>query len=77
MDYPALPGTPKKQRKQIAELAKNLSAIGVPDTVAYITASEVAESTGRLKKLGYGERDLKNAFDRTTQPIAFGHITLR
>jgi hypothetical protein len=45
--------------------------------VAYITASEVAESAGRLKKLGYGERDLKNSFDRTTQPIAFGHMTLR
>jgi len=77
MDYPAMPGTPKKQRKQIAELAKNLSATGVPDTVAYITESEVAESAGRLKKLGYGERDLKAAFDRTTQPIAFGHMTLR
>ena len=77
MDYPPMPGTPKKQRKQIAELAKNLSATGVPDTVAYITESEVTESTGRLKKLGYGERDLKNAFDRTNQPIAFGHMTLR
>ncbi len=77
MDYPALPGTPKKQRKQIAELAKNLSATGVPDTVAYITASEVAGAAGRLKKLGYGERDLKRAFDGTNQPIAFGHMTLR
>jgi hypothetical protein len=77
MDYPPMPGTPKKQRKQIAELAKNLSATGVPDTVAYITASEVADAAGRLKKLGYGERDLKNAFDSTTQPIAFGHMTLR
>jgi SAM-dependent MidA family methyltransferase len=77
MDYPAMLGTPKKQRKQIAELAKNLSATGVPDTVAYITESEVTESAGRLKKLGYGERDLKNAFDRSTQPIAFGHMTLR
>ncbi len=77
MDYPALPGTPKKQRKQIAELAKNLSATGVPDTVAYITASEVADASGRLKKLGYGERDLKAAFDPTGQSIAFGHMTLR
>jgi hypothetical protein len=77
MDYPPMPGTPKKQRKQIAELAKNLSATGVPDTVAYITASEVVDASGRLKKLGYGERDLKNAFDRTVQPIAFCHMTLR
>jgi SAM-dependent MidA family methyltransferase len=76
MDYPPMPGTPKKQRKQIAELAKNLSATGVPDTVAYITASEVVDASGRLKKLGYGERDLKAAFDRTTQAIAFGHMTL-
>jgi hypothetical protein len=76
MDYPPMPGTPKKQRKQIAELAKNLSATGVPDTVAYITASEVVDASGRLKKLGYGERDLKTAFDRTTQAIAFGHMTL-
>ena len=30
----------------------------------YITASEVADAAGRLKKLGYGERDLKQAFDR-------------
>ena len=76
MDYPPMPGTPKKQRKQIAELAKNLSATGVPDTVAYLTAGEVADAAGRLKKLGYGEKDLKHAFDRSTQPIAFGHMTL-
>ena len=49
----------------------------MPDTVAYITASEVAGASGRLKKLGYGERDLKHAFDRNDQPIAFGHMTLR
>jgi SAM-dependent MidA family methyltransferase len=77
MDYPPMPGTPKKQRKQIAELAKNLSATGVPDTVAYVTTSEVADSAGRLKKLGYGERDLKAAFDPTSQPITFCHMTLR
>jgi SAM-dependent MidA family methyltransferase len=77
MDYPPMPGTPKKQRKQIAEMAKNLSATGVPDTVAYITASEVTDASGRLKKLGYGERDLIAAFDRSSQPIAFGHMTLR
>jgi len=77
MDYPPMPGTPKKQRKQIAELAKNLSATGVPDTVAYVTESEVAAAAGRLKKLGYDERNLKHIFEPSPQPITFCHMTLR
>ena len=74
MDYPVMPGTPKKQRKLIAQLAKNLSSSGVPDTVAYVTEGEVLSVAAPLKKLGYREKDLQAAFDPPDQPITFGHM---
>ena len=76
MDYPVMPGTPKKQRKLIAQLAKNLSSSGVPDTVAYVTEQEVLSVAAPLKKLGYREKDLQAAFDPPDQPITFGHMCL-
>lgn len=74
MDYPVLPGTPKKYRKLIAQEAKNLSVTGVPDTVAYVTEGEVFAVAVPLKKLGYREKDLHKAFNPSDQPITFGHM---
>lgn len=77
INYPAMPGTPKKQRKQIAKLAESLNPYGVPDTVAYVTQSEVAAASNRLKKLGYRDRDLKKAFNQPPQPISFVCLTFQ
>jgi len=77
MDYPTLPGTPKKQRKLIKELLKKLSPRGVPDTVAYITESEVAAAAKTLRKIGYREIDLQKAFRPPPAPIRFGKMTLK
>jgi len=74
MDYPVMPGTPKKQRKLIAQGAKNLSAAGVPDTVAYVTETEVLSVAALLKKLRYREKDLQTAFNAPERPITFGHL---
>ncbi|MGP0628281.1 hypothetical protein ACTRW9_01080 [Nitrospina sp. 32_T5] len=77
MDYPTLPGTPKKQRKLIAQLVKNLSARGVPDTVAYVTESEVRAVEKPLRKLGYREKDIQRSFSLNDAPIQFCRLTLR
>ncbi len=77
MQYPALPGTPKKQKKQIAQAVKNLSPHGVPDTVAYVTEKEVFSVLKSLRRLGYRENDLKHAFNAAPQPIAFVALHLR
>lgn len=74
MDYPVMPGTPKKHRKLIAQEAKKLSASGVPDTVAYVTKGEVFAVAAPLQKLGYREKDLQTAFDPPDQPITFSHL---
>jgi hypothetical protein len=73
LNYPALEGTPKKQRKQIALLAKNLSSRGVPDTVAYVTRDEVLAALKPLRKLGYREKDIQSAFQSPPSAVSFIH----
>ena len=74
LNYPAMEGTPKKQRKQIAKLAENLSGRGVPDTVAYVTREEVLAALKPLRKLGYREKDIQSAFQSPPPPVSFVHI---
>ena len=73
LNYPALEGTPKKQRKQITLLAKNLSSRGVPDTVAYVTHDEVLAALKPLRKLGYREKDIQSAFQSPPSAVSFIH----
>ena len=77
LEYPPMPGTPKKQRKQILQLVKNLSARGVPDTVAYVTKEEVFAALKPLRKLGYREKDIETAFHSPPQPVSFIHIQFK
>ena len=77
MKYPPMEGTPKKQRKLIANLVEKLSPYGVPDTVAYVTESEVFSALKPLRKLGYREKDLQKAFHTPPLPIAFTAIHFR
>jgi hypothetical protein len=77
LEYPPMQGTPKKQRKQILQLAKNLSTRGVPDTVAYVTKEEVMAALKPLRKLGYREKDIEAAFHSPPSPVSFIHIQFK
>jgi len=77
MKYPPVEGTPKKQRKQMAKLVENLSSRGVPDTVAYVSESEVVSAFKPLRKLGYREKDLLQAFQSPAPAIAFTALRFR
>ncbi|CAI2719102.1 hypothetical protein [Nitrospina watsonii] len=77
LDYPTLPGTPKKQRKLMQQLIQNMNARGVPDTVAYITESEVRAADKTLRKLGYREKDIQRSFHPANAAIQFCRLTLR
>lgn len=71
LDYSPSPGTPKKQRKKIGRLVESLNPRGVPDTVAYVTRNEVFSTLKPLRKLGYREKDLHQAFSQFQQPVSF------
>lgn len=77
LEYPPTPGTPKKQRKQILQLVKNLSAHGVPDTVAYVTQEEAFAALKPLRKLGYREKDIQASFQSPPPPVSFVHIQFK
>jgi SAM-dependent MidA family methyltransferase len=77
MKYPPAEGTPKKQRKMMAKLVDNLSSRGVPDTVAYVSETEVISSFKPLLKLGYREKDLLRAFQSPPPAIAFTALHFR
>ncbi len=76
LEYPPVQGTPKKQRKRLAEMVKQLSGTGVPDTVAYITLAEAEGALSFLKKIGYRQNDIQDAFNTPPPPVAFAHINL-
>ena len=71
LKYPPLPDAPKKQKKRVAKLAQALKPNGVPDTVAYITETEVHTAFAKLRKIGYREKDLQRAFNQPPAPISF------
>jgi hypothetical protein len=77
LEYPVTADTPKKQKQRIEELARNLSAVGVPDTVAYVTEHETFTVIKKLKQLGYEETVLKKTFRNPRQPIAFAGVRFR
>ncbi len=77
MVFPPMPGTPKKPRKLIKQLTEKLSPRGVPDTVAYVTKEEVFSALKPLRKLGYREKDLTQAFFTPSSPIQFGYMNLQ
>lgn len=77
LDYPPVEGTPKKQRKRLAEAVAQLSKAGVPDTVAYVTRQEVEHAQTALRKIGYQPEDIEDAFDAPPPPVAFAHIQFR
>jgi len=77
MDYPAMPGTPKKYRKLIQQSLNALDPRGVPDTVAYVTKEEVHLATKRLLKLGYRDKDLQAGFINIDQPVSFVHMNFQ
>ncbi len=77
MKYPPQEGTPKKQRKLMAKLVDSLSSRGVPDTVAYVSESEIVSAFKPLRKLGYREKDLLRAFQSPPPAIAFTALNFR
>jgi SAM-dependent MidA family methyltransferase len=77
MKYPPIEGTPKKQRKLMAKRVANLSPRGVPDTVAYVSESEIVSAFKPLRKLGYREKDLLQAFQSPPPAIAFTALHFR
>ncbi|KMP10456.1 hypothetical protein UR09_00545 [Candidatus Nitromaritima sp. SCGC AAA799-A02] len=77
MEYPAMEGTPEEPCRQIAELADSLSEYGVPDTVAYVSESEVRQVADRLAGLGYDERDYAPLFQGPAEPISFVIMNFR
>jgi hypothetical protein len=63
--------TPDTSRQQMTELVRTLSIQGVPDTVAYVTESEVHQVADQLASLGYDERDYGPLFQGSGEPISF------
>ena len=64
-------GSPKKFIKKIKELSEQLDPFGVPDTVAYITQSELFLAEKKLRKLGYKQNRMRSVFANYAQPVSF------
>jgi hypothetical protein len=69
--------TPDTSRQQMTELVRTLNIQGVPDTVAYVTKSEVHQVADQLASLGYDERDYGPLFQGSGEPISFVIMSFR
>ena len=66
-----MPGSPKKFVKKIEIISEKLDPYGIPDTVAYLTQTEITLAEKKLYKLGYKEDRIRSAFSSFAQPVSF------
>ena len=59
IEFPLTEGTPAKERVELEALLQALPGHGVPDTIAYLTESEIREAMPALEKLGYDLEGIK------------------
>ena len=74
IEFPLRKETPPEEREALQAILLSLKRDGVPDTVAYITESEVFEVIGELENLGYDRELIKAALTAPPQEIEYCHF---
>lgn len=75
IEFPLMEGTPAKERVELEALLQALPGHGVPDTIAYLTESEIREAMPALEKLGYDLEGIKAMLQFPPQPVDYTHFS--
>jgi hypothetical protein len=77
IEFPITEGTPTKERGELEALLKALPSHGVPDTIAYLTESEIRTAMPALEKIGYELDSIKAMMQFPAQPVDYTHFSFR
>jgi hypothetical protein len=75
IEFPITESTPAKERAELEALLHGLPAHGVPDTIAYLTESELRAAMPALEKLGYELEGMKAMLQFPPQPVDYMHFS--
>ncbi len=73
IDFPVDPHTPDKERQELEALVASLSPRGVPDTIAYLTESELMRALPDLEALGFDAEGIRAMLQLPPQPVDYVH----
>jgi len=75
IEFPISESTPAKERAELEALLQGLPSQGVPDTIAYLTESEIRAAMPALEKLGYDLEGIKTMLQFPPQPVDYMHFS--
>ncbi len=75
IEFPIPEDTPQTERAELEALLKGLSSQGVPDTIAYLTETEIRAAMPALEKLGYDLDGIKAMWQFPSQPVDYMHFS--
>ena len=75
IEFPISESTPAKERTELETLLQGLPSHGVPDTIAYLTESEIRAAMPALEKLGYDLEGIKTMLQFPPQPVDYMHFS--
>lgn len=75
IEFPITESTPHKERAELEALLRGLPTQGVPDTIAYLTESEIRAAMPALEKLGYDLDGIKEMLQFPAQPVDYMHFS--
>ena len=75
IDFPISETTPAKERAELEALVQGFPGHGVPDTIAYLTETEIRAAMPELEKLGYDLEGIKTMLQFPPQPVDYMHFS--
>ncbi len=75
IEFPISESTPAKERLELEALLQRLPRHGVPDTIAYLTETEIRAAMPALEKLGYDLEGIKAMLQFPPQPVDYTHFS--
>ena len=76
IEFPLREAMPAEEKARLAAIIRDFKPEGVPDTIAYITASEMNEAQPALEKLGYEKEGIRGMLQEPPQLVDYTHFFL-
>ncbi|MDR4493711.1 MAG: SAM-dependent methyltransferase [Nitrospirales bacterium] len=77
IEFPINEQAPARERSELEAMVASLSKQGVPDTIAYLTESEVWKALPELEALGFDSEGIKQIVQLPPQPVDYLHCFFR
>lgn len=74
IEFPLSETTPPEKRAELETLVQSLPSHGVPDTIAYLTETEIWKAMPELQKIGYDSEGIKEMLHLPPQPVDYTHM---